>query len=206
MTSADNNTLTFSTNNNITSFSQFTIVNNAALPIELLDFKAILIHQKVEINWQVADEKDVNHYLVERSFDGKTFELLTKQAKGTFQTVDSTPQYGVNYYRLKVVENDGRYSYSPIRSVNLEQKQKTAFKIYPNPTADILNIQFNVERSQVVDFELINTVGQIVHAFRIDSKMGDNYLYLNTNFFPAGLYSLRIKQGNIVTVEKIVVE
>ena len=204
--STDNNTLTFSANNNITSFSQFILTNNAALPIELLDFKAVLINQKVEISWQVADEKDVNHYLVERSFDGKTFELFSKQAKGIFQTVDRTPQYGVTYYRLKVVENDGRYSYAPIRSVDLEQKQKTAFKIYPNPTADILNIQFNAERSQVVDFELINAIGQIVHAFRIDSKMGDNYLYLNTSFFPAGLYSLRIQQGNIVTVEKIVLK
>ena len=206
LTSTDNNTLTFSTNNNITNFSQFTITNNAALPIELLDFKAVLSHQKVEISWQVADEKDVNHYIVERSFDGKTFELLSKQAKGIFQTIDRTPQYGVNYYRLKVVENDGRYSYAPIRSVDLEQKQKTAFKIYPNPTADVLNIQFNAERSQVVDFELINAIGQIVHAFRIDSKMGDNYLYLSTGFFPAGLYSLRIQQGNIVTVEKIVLK
>ena len=132
--------------------------------------------------------------------------MLSKQAKSIFQTVDRTPQYGVNYYRLKVVENDGRYSYSPIRSVNLEQKQKTAFKIYPNPTADILNIQFNAERSQVVDFEWINAIGQIVHTFRIDSKMGDNFLYLNTSFFPAGLYSLRIQQGNVVTVEKIVLK
>ncbi len=206
-TSDNNNTLTFNTNNNVTSFSQFTITNEAAvLAVELLDFKAILKNQQVDLMWQIADEKDVNHYQIERSWDGKNFDFLKKQDRGTFSTTDTPPQYGVVFYRLKIVENDERFTYSLIRSVNFESNKKMDVKIYPNPATAILNIKFQSERTQVVDFELINAVGQVVHSYRTDSKVGSNHLFLNTHFFAKGLYSLRIKQGNSVVIEKVVIE
>lgn len=207
--STNNNTLTFSTNNNITSFSQFTITNEMSLAVELLDFKAAPQPPKGEtvlLSWQVVDEKDVNYYEIERSFDGKTFGFLEKIEKGTFLSQDKTPQYGVNYYRLKIVENDGSTTYSPIRSVDFGSNKKTDFKIYPNPTTDILNVQFNSETTQVIDFELFNAISQLVYSYKLDSRQGGNHLYFKTSNFPKGLYSLRIKQGNVVTVEKVVID
>jgi photosystem II stability/assembly factor-like uncharacterized protein len=212
-TNDNNNTLTFNANNNVTSFSQFTINNEAVLSVELLDFKASLKNQKVDLTWQIADETTVKHYEIERSLDGKNFDFLKKQDKGnanvhptSYIVHDLPPQYSVVFYRLKIVENDGSFTYSPIRSVNFESDKKTDFKIYPNPATNVLNIQFNAEHSQVFDFELINAVGQIVHSYRTDSKVGNNHLFLNTHLFAKGLYSLRIKLGNSVVVEKVVID
>ncbi len=213
LTNTNNKTLTFSTGNNVTSFSQFTISSISIVAVELLNFNAVLKDKQVDLTWQVADEKDVNHYVIERSFDGKSFDFLTKQEKSSttvhqlsYIAHDGTPQYGVNYYRLKIVENDGKATYSPIRSVLVNEKNKTDFKIYPNPTASILNIQFNTEQSQAVDFELINTVGQAVYSYRLQSREGKNHLFFNTSLFPVGLYTLKIRQGNVVTVEKVVIQ
>ena len=206
VTSTNNNTITFSTNNNITTFSQFTIINDAVLAVELLDFKAVLTNQQVALTWQVADEKDVKYYAIERSWDGKNFDFIKKQDKGNFSTTDAPPQYSVVYYRLKVVENDGKFAYSPIRSVIFDAHTQTDFKIYPNPTTDILNVQFEAERAQIVDFELINSIGQIVHNYRLNGKEGSNHLFFKTSFFAKGVYSLRIKQGGKVTVEKVIVD
>jgi photosystem II stability/assembly factor-like uncharacterized protein len=205
LTNVNNNTLTFSSGNGITSFSQFTILRDAVLKVELLDFNAVLKDKQVQLTWKIADEKDVNHYIVERSLDGKTFDFLTKQAKGTLSSLDGTPQYNVNYYRLKVVENDGQFTYSPIRSVTFGNGEKTQFKIYPNPTADVLNVQFNADRAQNTQIELFDNLGKLVHAYDFTSKEGNNHLYFSTQRFAAGLYTLKIQQGESVVVEKVVI-
>jgi photosystem II stability/assembly factor-like uncharacterized protein len=207
--SADNNSVTFSTNNGVNSFSQFTLTNEALLPVELIDFRAALKGGKVELTWQVADEKDVNHYQIERSLDSKIFELVKKQETAhqtAYLVLDDTPPSGTIYYRLKIVEHDGKMTYSPIRSVNSGLENKTAFNIYPNPTRNVLNITFTSKASEMIDFELVNMAGQIVHKYRLDSRLGENQLYFRTDIFPAGVYALRIRQGNVVTVEKIVMD
>jgi Concanavalin A-like lectin/glucanases superfamily/Secretion system C-terminal sorting domain/Sortilin, neurotensin receptor 3, len=205
LTTTNNNTLTFSTGNGIKSFSQFTIARDAVLKVELLSFDAVLRNKQVDIAWKVADEKDVNHYIIERSLDGKTFDFLKKQEKGNFSSADEAPQYGVNYYRLKVVENDGQITYSPIRSVNFETGKKTDFKVYPNPTADVLNVEFNAERAQDMTVELFDNLGRMVHTYDFTSKEGNNHLFFNTQRFAAGLYTLKIQQGATVVTEKIVI-
>jgi hypothetical protein len=205
LTADNNNTLTFSTGNNITSFSQFTITNESAvLPIDLLDFKAFVKDKQVELTWQVADEKDVNHYIIERSFEAKTFSLLSQKDKGVFSALDAAPKYGVNHYRLKIVENDNTFSYSPIRSVQFEPNERTDFTIYPNPTNDVLNIKFDSKKAQNIDFELTNTSGQVVYTYRLAGKEGSNMLYFHTHHLPSGLYSLKIKEGNLVIFKKFV--
>ena len=182
------------------------VLRSNALPIELIAFDARVQDKKVQLTWQMADELDVNHYQIERSFDGKTFEFLKKQAKGTLLSFDETPQYGTNYYRLKIIENDGKATYSPIRSVNLALGKTMDFIIYPNLTKNILNIKFNTPNSQTVDFELVNTLGQIVHSYRFEAKEGENNVSFITSAFPEGSYILRIKQGNSTIVEKVVLQ
>jgi photosystem II stability/assembly factor-like uncharacterized protein len=201
----NSNALTFSTGSNITSFSQFTIASQTApLPIELLNFNAKLVQEKVVIKWQVANEKTLNHYVVERSDDGKMFNFLQRQEPGSFSAIDDKPNYGTNYYRLKMVENDGSYNYSPIRSVQFEPKKRTEFDVYPNPTDDVLNIKFNSTTAQTVDFTLVNALGQTVYTYQLDSKEGDNLMYFYTKNLPSGIYTLIINQENVVSTKKII--
>jgi Secretion system C-terminal sorting domain len=98
------------------------------------------------------------------------------------------------------------YLFSPIRSVHVESKQNPNFKIYPNPTSDKLTIEFTSERPQLVDFELFDTNGKLVYAYKLHSKAGNNHLSFDTSQFPKGLYSLKIKQGTVVSLEKIVIQ
>jgi photosystem II stability/assembly factor-like uncharacterized protein len=204
LTTTNNNTLTFSTDNGITSFSQFTISQEIVLAADLLGFKAHLNDKNVELTWQVADEKEVKYYVIERSFDGKIFVSLTQHNKGIFSTTDEAPQYGTNYYRLKIVGNDNSITYSPIKVVIFEGLKSNNFKIYPNPTSDRLNIEFIAERPQTVELELMNVNGQIVYSYKLDGTVGNNRLFFNTSQFPAGLYTLKIKQDKVVLVQKIV--
>lgn len=201
-----NNSISFGNGNNITSFSQFALMTEAVLALEILDFNAILKDTKVELSWKLAHIKDVNYYIIERSIDGKNFDFLQQATKNQLFTQDETPQYGVNYYRLKIVENTGAITYSPIRSVNFELPLKVVYTIYPNPTADILNIKFHSEFPQTIDFELVSAIGQIVHTYRLEAKQGNNHLYFRTSLYPTGQYILRIKQGNNITTNKVIIK
>jgi hypothetical protein len=214
ISAANNYTMTFSANNNITSFSQFTIAkDNTVLPLDLLSFTATPVNNtSVELAWQTVNEKNVSHFEVERGIDGKIFTPLSKTlakngfSKNNYQTVDEQPLIGLSYYRLNMKDRDGLSTYSPIRSVSLDKSKQMTVKIYPNPASDKLNIEFQSDNSKAATFDMYNIHGQLVYSYKLDTHIGNNRLFVNTQQFPAGLYTLKIKQDNAETTKKIVIE
>lgn len=132
------------------------------LPIELIDFTAkIRVREIVDLEWEVASELNFSHYEVERSIDGYNWQLIgikqpieTNQTIKIYPDVDSLPAAGIYYYRLKSVDLNGSYEYSPVRSVNFEAPISL---IHPNPSNYILYIEkewlpealFSVDGKQV---------------------------------------------------------
>ncbi|MFT3934201.1 MAG: hypothetical protein QM726_11335 [Chitinophagaceae bacterium] len=89
------------------------------LPLKLIAFAGKPIKDIISFNWSTMNEKNVNRFELEKSADGTTFTTINKQtAKGISNTTenykaeDFKPNAGDNYYRLKVVTNDGSISYS----------------------------------------------------------------------------------------------
>jgi hypothetical protein len=80
------------------------------------------------------------------------------------------------------------------------------YKVYPNPTSDVLNIQFMSNTTQTTQFELFDAVGKLVYTYSFDAPIGNNHLFLKTKQFGAGLYHLSIKQGTQTIVKKVVIE
>ena len=110
------------------------------LPIELISFDAIKSETKVKVTWITATEINNDYFEVERSADGKSFEVIsTVKGAGNssetlfYMTYDDFPQIGDNYYRLKQVDYDGKYAYSKVKVVSFKEWSK--FELYPNPTS-----------------------------------------------------------------------
>src|SRR5690606_28658485 len=88
-------------------------------------------------------------FILERSTDGINWEFLTEykaagrsQQSIQYQGIDNSPFLGVNYYRLVQVDFDGSKTYSNTeKALITDHSELTAF-IYPNPTFDVINIQF----------------------------------------------------------------
>ena len=85
-------------------------MNNIQLPVELINFKAALIENVININWITASETNNSHFEIERSSDGIEFSRIgtiaghgTTIEVQTYEFMDIIPQKGVNYYRLKQV-------------------------------------------------------------------------------------------------------
>ncbi len=204
------NFITFSTGNGITSFSQFTIVQGTALPIELLSFSAEAISDQnaVKLSWTTTREYNNSYFEIERSKDGIHFESIgsvpTKNGNSVelqkYTLMDFKPLRSINYYRLKQVDVDGQYSYSDIQQVMIRGLAET-FVVAPNPY-DQSTGQLNVLTSYEGDykFSLFDPSGKaVVHQ----EARGDIQILLPK--LAAGVYTYRIKTAHQIRFRKLVI-
>jgi hypothetical protein len=147
----------------------------ALLPVELVNFEAgVCDYSKICFNWQTVSERNNHHYEVERSSDALGFKMICKvpsKAPGgnsyysiSYSGVDETPNNGINYYRLKQVDNNQSSSFSKVISARLASNDGLQFLIYPNPnsgefTAQITGLKYD-ENIQVL---LRDSEGAIVY-------------------------------------------
>lgn len=147
--------VTNSTNNNIGyKITYFTISNLYALPIELISFDAKLdINNNVLTNWITASEHNNNYFEVFNSIDGVNYTSIGKvQGSGNSTTSNKyelthiKPNEGINYYKLKQVDFDGKYTYSKIIIIDVPKIDiNSTIIIYYNMLGQLVNIDYSKE-------------------------------------------------------------
>lgn len=130
---------------------------NTPLPVNFVDFTANVSGDNVLLDWQVTNEVNNNHYEVEQS-TGSTFTKVgTVNATvgggiKNYGFTHTTPsKNATNYYRIKQVDNDGKFSYSPIRSVRFDSK--TVLSISPNPASSFINVSSTQSNINIAIFD-----------------------------------------------------
>jgi parallel beta-helix repeat protein len=193
--------VTYTDNNGCAKTATVT-VSSAVLPVELIDFKTTPLSKNVRIEWQTASEKNSSHFEIERSENGKDFIKIgslkaqnTSVLKIKYAFMDEKPQFGINYYRLKMVDNDGQFTYSDIKTASI-QTDKTVVKVFPNPTSDAayLHILSPNEATSIV--KLYNTNGQVLRVLSPKLRLGDNNIFVDMTDLPTGLYAVFLEIGD----------
>ncbi len=131
-----------------TSFSGHAIGKGIyALPVEFLSFDAKPNGNVVDLSWSTASEFNSDHFVVQRSKDGVDFENVVQvNAAGNsslvknYSSIDYDPYNEVSYYRLKQLDNDGKFMFSNIVSVKFHSEDMLL--LYPNPS--VKGESFNV--------------------------------------------------------------
>ncbi len=208
--------------NNVTNFSPFTLASITdlnPLPVELVYFYGKQNAQNVDLYWQTATEINNDYFTVERSADGVNFVPLGYvEGKGNYNAIsnykftDYHPYSGVNYYRLKQTDFDGKYRYSNIISVYFLSTEETqSVEIYPNPVvSSTLNLTLKgFTPKQNVSILIKNTKGQSVFAkeYKVDS-FGNTRIKIDVDALNAGLYFISIydKSSGKLLTEKFIVK
>jgi uncharacterized repeat protein (TIGR03803 family) len=118
---------------------------NFVLPVEWLTFNAQKREQTALLTWKTAQEQNSDRFEIERSANGITFNFIgTIRAAGNtssitnYSFIDDSPLNETNYYRLKQIDIDGKFTYSKIVSVNFGNTEKIV--VFPNPASDRLYI------------------------------------------------------------------
>jgi Secretion system C-terminal sorting domain len=120
-------------------------ISSISLPIELTQFTAKSNNSTINLAWQTASEKSNSHFDIERSANGKEWSKIgmvkgsgTTQQRVDYRFSDETPLSNLNYYRLKQVDFDGQFNYSPVVTAVVGKGKLKG--IFPNPTADKINL------------------------------------------------------------------
>ncbi len=208
-TAGSNGSATFSSGNGQTSFSQYIIARTSApLDADLLLFEAWLNRkQEVELNWISSSEEQLLHYELQRSKDGYHFDRLAlveslgnSSAEQKYQAVDKAPLRGISYYRLKMVDEDGSFEYSELRSI-VHQALADQVILYPNPLKRWTKLQVKTQLSEAFELIVYSAKGEQLGAFTLE---GDSELSLG--HLPKGLYSCLIQTADWKKVTRIVID
>lgn len=164
------------------------------LPVELLTFTAEHAGTSHLVKWTTAEEINTRHFEVQRSHNARDFVSIgtvlppgssTHGASYTFAVEE--PFEGNNFYRLKIIDNDGSFTYSNI--VLLKNEGRIKMSLFPNPTTDAINISIpSSSDAGIVSASIYDAQGRLIMQSRLSTGI------LNTielKKLPAGIYTLR---------------
>jgi len=176
------------------------------LPVKLEGFSAKKQGSDAILHWSTSAQINTSHFVVERSLDGNGFTPLgTVNAAGNSVNVQQytyadrnmvTANVPMVYYRLKMVDLDGKYSYSATLPLRLNGKTDE-LTLLPNPVKSNTTLVITTNSSQVVNYQITSTGGKIVRTGKANLMTGTNSLPLSLTELPAGKYVLHIKGSAI---------
>jgi hypothetical protein len=169
------------------------------------------------LNWQTDGEVNFDRYEIERSSNGADFSTIGNEAaKGT---ASSKQQYNhadnlasINgetfYYRLKIIDKDGNFTYSSIILIRRDQKMTTAVSIHPNPvvTGSVATVRFSTSVAGKVEIRVVDMAGKTVLQQQTSVFEGNNNVSLtNLDKLLPGIYTLQLSNGNELSVVKFTI-
>ena len=183
------------------------------LPLVLKSFNASLNNKKVNLNWVTGHEKDLSHFVIERSTNGSDFsDAGIVFANGnssvvqnySFQDMLNTASKGVVYYRLKMMDSQKRYQYSAVRVIRVgDAPTEVMVQAYPNPVVNELRITVPVKwQNQQVSYELYNMSGNLVK--RITNVSASQTETLNVKELGTGTYVVKAYTKDEAASQRIV--
>jgi hypothetical protein len=184
---------------------------SVVLPLELLSFDAKAGKNAIDLRWKTAKEENFRGFNIERSLDGKKYTSIGfeagKNVKGADYTfTDRNVVNGqVYYYRLRMVDNDGRNSVSDIRSAVLQGAvvASTGVNIYPNPTTGDVNLDFILDTDTHTMVDVFDVTGKNVLHKEVEAKRDRNIISLEMLNMASGVYAVRINMGGKI-INKLV--
>lgn len=171
------------------------------LPVTLFNFNVSNQQRAVALTWSTAKEQDNKGFEVERSTDGSNWENIifvnslskngNSSSKLDYITTDLHPAANRNIYRLKQIDYNGNYAYSPVRSVLFDTKDNT-INVHPNPAKDKVTIS-GLKANEMI--KLYDMTGRLVYQ----SQANATAINIPLTNITAGLYYLNINAADGTT-------
>lgn len=168
------------TGSNVAILDEMIIQNSAAaaaLPLQLISYNAVSKSTYAELNWSTSKEVNTLQFEIERSVNGRDFTRIGQvQATGGYAIInqysykDVTAPSGTVYYRLKMTDLDGRFTYSEVKQLNMGV-QKSQVTVYPNPTTDYVIIE-NKQLAGNCSYVVVNAAGKNILSKNIQVAAG----------------------------------
>ncbi len=197
--------------NSFNGFSDFVLANTITgpVPVTLISFSGRLANNISQLTWIVQNEINLSGYQIERSTSGSNFNnigFVRSQGLINYNFTDNRLPVGTTiYYRLKMIDLDGRSQYSNIiqlRPINISQSR--IISVNPNPFINFLRIQYESKTDENIYCKILDVKGRLLKQQSFGVKSGNNLLYISGSELTAGLYFLQLKNKEQVITQKII--
>lgn len=192
---------------------QFSPGGVGTVPVELIKFDAMVEEGLNTLHWETASELNNHFFQVERSLSDMNFVPIgVVYGKGTTQEISAYHYYDQaleskqvsHYYRLKQVDFDGSYSYSPVVVArrDIQGFYQSSLSASPNPIRNQVELQLNHASNADLRIEITARNGAII--FDKIVPFIDGVYVLNTSDFIRGVYHAKVFTDREIYVAKLV--
>jgi hypothetical protein len=180
-------------NNTVNAGIQQTYDKVNLFPVVFLKISAVKQDKKVLVKWQTSSEINSSHFVAQRCADGSNFltDIGTVSAAGNsiitsyYSLVDPVPIIGTNYYRVKQVDKDGKYSYSEVVAVGFSSS--ITVSCYPNPSSAFVKLSIsNISNGWI--YQLFDNSGRILKTASINNIITT----IDISQLPSASYTLKV--------------
>lgn len=190
----------------VTGFSNFYLYNYGSIvPIKVIAFNAVKQNeQKNYLYWRLSCVGSENNtIIVERSKDAQNFEpihklqnLTSDQCNQALDFTDVAPRAGINLYRLKFIDADGRVNYTQVISLVNGSRAMELISLAPNPVKQTTNLRLVSNLKSEAQISILNAAGVMVNKIKVNLVAGENSVSLNLSHLAAGVYNIVVSQPN----------
>lgn len=178
----------------VTGFSSGSIAFVAPTPLEIQlgDFTGLTAGKRNRLDWHTLKEEPGDYFEIERSSNARDFTTLAAQtAKGTTSAAytywDEEPLPGRNFYRLKMLDQDGGSHYSKVIQLFTDKSSAVAISLYPNPAKNKVRVMINAPSVPAGTLTVMDMSGKILLRQAVTSFIE----HLDMQQFAAGIYEVR---------------
>jgi hypothetical protein len=186
----------------------FTVTaTGSALPVQIAEFTGIQEGGKNLLKWRTSTESNNKGFELQRSADGRNYSTITtiasKAENGnsnvplSYSYLDVRPLSNANYYRLKQIDNDGRFSLSDIVLLKSKLSNVTLSSVYPNPAKIEVSVIISSPSIEKITLVVTDLMGKVVsQSPSINLVQGDNLQQLDIRNLAAGSYLVKVICAN----------
>ena len=176
----------------------YTSCNIQTLPSTLVEFNAVPVNKTVAVKWDAVSEIDLSHYELQRSVDGVNYETIAlafakNGTRNAYTHNDQHPFKGINYYRLKMIDIDTKFTYSTVVTVRFDDKVPAHIVVAPNPVLNDINVRMTGLEKGTYSIEMISANGQRIFTKQVNVNQ---HLHIETierkSTTPDGIYILNV--------------
>jgi len=178
------------------------------LPVKLISFTAKREEGLARLKWSTTEEVNSDYFEIQQSGNSKDwFSAGTLKSRNNglqnndYDYTVSQVRNGRNYFRLKMVDFDGSYAFSPIRSLSFESIKDDLLTFGPNPASDYLRIDMD-KKVEINTIKIIDKAGRSVYSSGTSVERT-----INLNHLENGLYILQVisKNGAVTSKNLLVI-
>lgn len=166
------------------------------------------------INFSTESEENTKTFETEKSFDGRTWNVIAIQpaagnssVKRSYSTTDANLSSGTVYYRIKETDFDGQFTWSPVITFKLDETAQATATAFPNPFTNNFSVQYKSSQNEVAVLRLVDQTGRTIQNVTWNLRKGSNIIQLdNVEKLARGFYIIELRNstgmklysGNIV--------